>query len=467
MKNKTFNVVLSVAVIAVGVLVSHYFVANAQTTTTVTPIAVVATTTASSTVVSPSSLQYPIAALGNCGSVSACRTYCNNPSNEGACLAFAEQNRLMTQEQVQRAQAFLALVQNGGTPGNCSSASACRTYCSDASHGSECLAFAEKEGFVSQAQVQAIQQNAGKGPGGCDSEQACTAFCNNAQNQTACLDFAKRNGLISEVQAQNIQQSATGLKIGLAQFPGQVVNCLKSELGDSAVGELESGNLTPNASTSATVTSCFNAYKSQIQSRFRSLVQSTSTAVQTCLQSVGSSTIADLANGNLQAIQSDQGEKIRECLGQTGDQNQERNQSSTQEQERNQESVQNRLDGMNLPDRVKSCVEPYLLANPSSTNIGQIISNCMQAFGTSTQAGEGEGRGPAGTPQQIRTNEGEGQGPAGMPVRSGSDNAPMIPATSSNSILPQQLQNVINGGGLKPLPAVQDRGGDQNQGGDN
>ncbi len=451
MKNKTFSIALSVVILGMGLFVSHVLVTNAQTTTVTT------SASASSTIVSPSSLQYPIAALGNCGSVNDCRTYCNNPANENACLAFAEQNHLMTQEQVRRAQSFLSLIQSGGTPGNCSSAGECRTYCSDSSHASECLAFAEREGFVSQAQVQAIQQNAGKGPGGCDSEQSCTAFCNNPQNQSVCLNFAKQNGLISEVQAKNIQQSATGLKIGLTAFPGQVVSCLKGELGDNAVGELESGNITPNASTSAAVASCFNAYKNQIQNRFQNLIQNASTTVQGCLQNIGTSTISDLQEGNFGAIAPDMGERIKECLKgpesqapegeqsqtstQEQNQNQEQNQGDTQNQERNRESIQNQLDGMNLPDRVKSCVQPYLLANPSSTNLGQIIASCVQAFGTSTQSGEGEG---------------QGQGPAGMPVRTGGDNAPMIPATSSlNGILPQ-LQNMMN-----------NRGGDNSGGGDN
>ncbi len=435
MKNKKFNILLAVAVLATGIFVSHALVTNAQTST--------ATTSASSTLVSPSSLQYPIAALGNCGSVGACRTYCNDPANQNACLAFAEQNHLMSQKQVRRAQAFLSLIQNGGTPGNCSSTGECRTYCADASHASECLAFAEKEGFISQAQVQAIQQNAGKGPGGCDSEQSCTAFCNNAQNQSVCLNFAKQNGLISQVQAQNIQQSATGLKIGLTEFPGQVVSCLKNELGDNAVGELESGNITPNASTSAVVSSCMSAYKSQIQNRFQNLIQSASTTVQNCLQGVGSSTVASLGNGDFSAISSGEGEKIRECLSEANDQNQEQNASDTQsreqntEQERNQvmqqqmerarEQVSNQLD--NLPDRVKNCVQPYLQLNPTSTNIGQIISNCMQAYGTSTSSGEGEGSGT-------------------IPPSSGGDNQLMIPATST-PIAPQVQQNGggDNGGG--------------------
>ncbi len=392
---KYSQIVLMVAILAAGASVSYAIVAHAQTT---------GTSTATSTLVSPSDLQYPIAALGNCSGVSDCRDYCNVAANQTACLDFAAQHNLMTQAAIARAQQLLSLIQNGQTPGNCSTAQECRTYCSDSAHADACLNFAEQAGFVSAAQVSAIRQNNGKGPGGCTSEQSCAAFCNNSANQSVCLDFARQNGLISQVQAQNIQKSATGLRIGLQQFPGQVVSCLKGELGDNAVGELESGNITPNASTSAVVNGCLSAYKSQIQNRFQNLIQSASSTVQACLQGISSSTISDLTQGNLGAISGDEGERVRECLSEMNGQNQEDNQgSSTQNQERNieqemnqvmqnaREQVQNQLD--NLPDRVKNCVQPYIDLNPTSTNIGAIISQCMQQYGTSTNAGEGEGRG--------------------------------------------------------------------------
>jgi hypothetical protein len=420
---KYSQIFLTVAILAAGASVSYTIVAHAQTTNATSSPQAAAT----GTLVSPADLQYPIAALGNCGSVSDCRDYCNVSANQTACLNFAAQHNLMTQAAIARAQQLLALIQNGQTPGNCSTAQECRTYCSDTAHADECLNFAEQAGFVSAAQVNAIRQNNGKGPGGCASEQSCAAFCNNSANQSVCLDFARQNGLISQVQAQNIQQSATGLRIGLQQFPGQVVSCLKGELGDSAVGELESGNITPNASTSAVVNGCLSAYKSQIQNRFQNLIQSASSTVQNCLQGIASSTVSDLTQGNFGTISGDEGEKVRECLSEMNSQNGEDNQgSSTQNQERNIEQemnqarnqVQNQLD--NLPDRVKNCVQPYIDLNPTSTNIGAIISQCMRAYGASTNAGEGEGRGvmqgfassgailPQGPGPMIRGGDGNG-----------------------------------------------------------
>ncbi len=488
MKTSKLNLTLSIAVIAAGVFVSHYIVTDAQTTTSLSA--------SSSAAVSLSTLTYPISELGNCGSVGDCRTYCNNPQNQNACLAFAEEHHLMSQTQVSQAkqvlqtlatggpggcttkdacenycsdlshaseclsfaeqhgliqgpavtmaQKMISLIQNGSTPGKCSSPEECRSYCSDSSHADECLAFAEKEGFISQNQLNAIKQTGGKGPGGCDSADSCAAFCNNPQNQSVCVDFAKQNGLISQVQAQNIQQSAVGLKIGLNEFPGQVVGCLKGELGDNAVGELESGNVTPNASTSAAVSSCLNLYKSQIQNRFQNLIQNSSSTIQGCLNGVSSSTVENLTSGDFSAVSPDQGERIRECLNEAGDQikeqNQEQNQNNNQnEGERQQmeqarEQVKNQLE--NLPDRVKNCVMSYIGVNATTTGVGQIISNCMQTYNTSTPMGEGEG-----------------EGPAGMPRRPGNDNRPT--GTS--------IQNIFNGGMPNPLPPVQQN--DSNQGG--
>lgn len=355
---KYSRLLLSAAVLVAGLSVSYALVAHAQTSGT---NVVTTGAGATSTLVSPFALQYPIAALGNCSSVSSCRDYCDIAANQSACLAFAAQNRLMTQAQVARAQQFLSLLQSGQTPGNCSSAGECRTYCSDSAHADACLNFAEQAGFITQAQVNAIRSSGGHGPGGCTSEQSCATFCNNPQNQTACLSFAQQNGLISQVQAKNIMQSAVGLKIGLQQFPGQVVSCLKGQLGDNAVGELESGQITPDASTSDAVNACFQSFKPQIQSRFQNMVQNASSSLTTCLQGAGSSTAAALMQGNFAALSGDQGEKIRECLQEAGNREQETNQGNGQNQER---------------------------------NAGQEMNQVMQQVhegGTSTPAGEGEG----------------------------------------------------------------------------
>ncbi len=420
---KNFQIVLAVAIVAGGVFASYVIVAHAQTAdSTSSPQAA-----ATSTIVSPASFQYPIADLGNCSSVSDCRNYCNDPQNQSACLAFAEQNHLMTQAQVQRAQQFLSLVQSGQTPGHCDSAQSCRTYCGDSAHAAECLNFAEQAGFITAAQANLIKQSDGRGPGGCDSAESCANYCNSSQNQTACLDFAKQHGIISQSEAGDIQEGAAGLRIGLQQFPGQVVSCLKSSLGDNAVGELESGRITPNASTSAAVSTCFATFKSQIQSRFQNMIQNASGTVAACFQGIGSSTLAALSQGNFRAVGSRIGERVRECL-QEADQNREGAQnasSSAQDQARNLERemnqnvnrFQNQLQG--LPDRVKNCVIPYIVMHPSSTDIGPIVSQCMQTYGSSTQSGEGEG--PAGFIRQILPS-----GTSTLPQPQGGPN-PMIP----------------------------------------
>ncbi len=427
------KLVISLAVIAAGIAVSYAVVAHAQTA---------ASSSATSTLVAPSELQYPIAALGNCGSVNDCRDYCNNPQNQTACLNFAEQNHLMSQGAIQRARQFLSFMQGGQTPGNCNSVESCRAYCGDPAHATECLSFAEQAGFITAAQANAIKQNNGRGPGGCDSAESCAAFCNDSQNQAVCLNFAKQNGLISQGEAEDIQQSAAGLRIGLQQFPGQVVSCLKDQLGDNAVGELESGQITPNASTSAAVNACFTGFKAQIQNRFQNLIQNASSTIQACLQGVGSSTVSALTQGDFGALSGDQGDRVRECLREMNGQSEDgqatstegENQAMQQLMERAREQVKNQLEG--LPDRVKNCVQPYIDLNPTSTNIGAIISQCMQAYGANT--------GPA----------------EGMPQYPGNEVRPFLPAVSGTFPglpLPQPA----------PLMNQMMRGGDNGSGGDN
>ena len=48
-------------------------------------------------------VNFPIAELGNCIDKQDCKLFCDKPENNDACLSFAKKNKLMSEEEVNRA----------------------------------------------------------------------------------------------------------------------------------------------------------------------------------------------------------------------------------------------------------------------------------------------------------------------------------------------------------------------------
>src|SRR3990167_6938936 len=71
----------------------------------------------------------------------------------------------------------------------------CKTYCDDLANKDFCLAFAEKNGFISKEKVEQAKKLPASGPGGCKSADECRAYCDNPDNEDACLAFAEKYGL--------------------------------------------------------------------------------------------------------------------------------------------------------------------------------------------------------------------------------------------------------------------------------
>ena len=144
-------------------------------------------------------ITYPIEELGGCASQQECKTYCDDLSNKDSCLAFAEKNGFISKEKVDQAKKMPAF-----GPGGCKSADECRTYCDDQDNEDECLGFAEKYGLKAQvprgeevsARAKLIKEQGG--PGNCQSRKECRAYCDNPSNQNECLEFAEKNNLMDK-----------------------------------------------------------------------------------------------------------------------------------------------------------------------------------------------------------------------------------------------------------------------------
>lgn len=176
---------------------------------------------------------------GGCTSKEACEAYCTVPSHIEACIAFAEKAGVLEGKELEEAKKVAPFLARGETPGGCTSKEACESYCQEAGHSDECIAFGEKVGIISKEEADIARKTGGKGPGGCMTKEECEAFCRKPGNQQTCLDFLKEHGLEAEAGAEFEEKTAEAMEeIGkCAPLPcGEFLSCLQ-ELQTKFAGE--------------------------------------------------------------------------------------------------------------------------------------------------------------------------------------------------------------------------------------
>lgn len=163
---------------------------------------------------------YPITELGNCESQEACFAYCNFSENYDACMAFAEAKELLSQEEIQEYREVQEVVAQGGGPGGCTSEFECESYCGDLTHIDECLSFAQEHGLMSEdelAEAQKVQAALDAGytlPGGCTNEVSCESYCSDAAHMEECIAFGKAAGFMTEEEAVEAEKFLTIIESG-------------------------------------------------------------------------------------------------------------------------------------------------------------------------------------------------------------------------------------------------------------
>lgn len=169
-----------------------------------------------------SSVEYPIEELGGCTSGADCREYCNTPGNIDNCVRYGLAHGLMSKEEGERARKFLSI---GRGPGGCTNGEECRNYCNDPTHTDECLAFAEEHDILdgdelSEARhVSRLLKDGGELPGGCTNRAECANYCNNPAHITECLDFAEKEGFLKDKELDEARNIAKALASGIS-LPG-------------------------------------------------------------------------------------------------------------------------------------------------------------------------------------------------------------------------------------------------------
>lgn len=148
-------------------------------------------------------ITFPVAELGGCTSKNECKSYCNQPANMDACIAFAKDHGLMTEKDAERAEKFTKHVREGSGPGGCNSPASCEAYCSNLNHLDECTSFAEKNGFKDEhyeqgKKIQGFLKKGGTTPGNCQTKQECEAYCGDFSHAKECFEFAQKAGIMQK-----------------------------------------------------------------------------------------------------------------------------------------------------------------------------------------------------------------------------------------------------------------------------
>ncbi len=195
---------------------------------------------------------------GGCRNRTACEAYCKNPRHMDECLAFAEESGFMGREELERAKRILPLMREGKTPGGCTSEEECRAYCErgDEHRLNECFAFAEQNGLMSRDELDRFRKfkDIG-GPGGCKSKEQCESYCQ--ANQEKCFEWAKQNeDLIPEKDRERIREGSRQIVEVLKKAPPEVKECLRETIGEEGIAKLEAGGF-PDPSIGGKMRGCF------------------------------------------------------------------------------------------------------------------------------------------------------------------------------------------------------------------
>jgi hypothetical protein len=162
-------------------------------------------------------IQYPVAELDGCKDKDACKAYCDLPQNMKACVEFAKKNGLMSAQELQEAEKFLAL--GGKGPGGCTGKAACEIYCDDTRHTAECIKFAiENELLLGQELEEAKKALAaiekGATPPPCRGKKECDAYCEEPSHMEECINFGIQAGFIQGKELEDAQKMLAAVKKG-------------------------------------------------------------------------------------------------------------------------------------------------------------------------------------------------------------------------------------------------------------
>jgi hypothetical protein len=226
---------------------------------------------------------------GNCQTKEDCQKYCSDFTHARECSDFAQKTGIMKkgndsshEPSADQLGKIAELAEKGETPGKCSSKDECEKYCSDKNHRDECLDFGVKVGFIKSDEASKIKELGGKGPGDCDSQELCRAYCNDQSHHEECFAFAESHGFMTHDESEKVKEGWTRAHMGFENAPEAVQECLKTTVGESMLGDIESGKLVPGADISGQVRACFEKFGKD--ARPQDALKNTPPEVTVCLK---------------------------------------------------------------------------------------------------------------------------------------------------------------------------------------
>lgn len=165
-----------------------------------------------------SSIQYPVKELDDCTSEKECKVYCDKTENINGCLSFAEENDLMSEEEIKLAKNFTNKGMKG--PGGCNGKNECDAYCNSMDNMDECISFAEKNNLIPENELKEAKKvqaaiKRGVKPPACGNKNACDAYCEEANHMEECINFGVEAGFIQGQELENAQKMLSALKRGI------------------------------------------------------------------------------------------------------------------------------------------------------------------------------------------------------------------------------------------------------------
>ncbi len=135
-------------------------------------------------------VSYPIAELGNCSSASACKDYCDDTTHVSDCVAYAKSKGLYAVNPI----TAIAKKELG-----CDFPAGCKQFCTLTENADKCKAFGQK--YVKPI-AQSINGNVSndllaiaKTALGCDSQLSCKALCAQPANYQKCSELGKLSSI--------------------------------------------------------------------------------------------------------------------------------------------------------------------------------------------------------------------------------------------------------------------------------
>lgn len=195
---------------------------------------------------------FPVSVLGNCRDQKECHLYCEVPRNRAACWSYSVygvKNEVLGDESPEEKVAQLGITFPIPSLGNCANVAQCKAYCNDPTNQTACKAFAQQQGLTLKTRI----SEKAKTELGCNTPEECRAFCEQEANREACLAFATRYHLKTAIKNRLV--NAVGAELGcnskdscraLCELPENKVRCqtIAQRLG---IGENKKAELVERA----------------------------------------------------------------------------------------------------------------------------------------------------------------------------------------------------------------------------